>query len=125
MSFWLAVLLDHAIFISVPIVAALIPILGLAPATYRWLNRRPIWRWYEAAASLEHDIDADPDGERLDRHRARLLEVERSLRMLKVPVSFASEVYALRQHLRLVREKLGGKQAQLRTSAAAGEPRTK
>ena len=125
MSFWLAVLLDHAIFISVPIVAALIPILGLAPAMYRWLNRRPIWRWYEVAARLEHDIDADPDGERLDQHRARLLEVERSLRMLKVPVSFASEVYALRQHLRLVREKLGGKQAQLRTSAAAGEPRTK
>jgi TRAP-type uncharacterized transport system substrate-binding protein len=111
MSFWLAVLLDHAIFILVPIVATLIPILGFAPAIYRWLNRRPIWRWYETVARLEHDIDADAGGERVDQHCARLVEIERGVRMLKVSVAFASEVYELRQHLRLLRDKLAGEQA--------------
>jgi uncharacterized protein len=123
MSFWLAVLLDHAIFILVPIIAALIPILGFAPAVYRWLNRRPIRRWYEAVARLERDIDTDRAGERADQHRARLAEIERGVRMLKVPVSFASEVHGLRQHLRLLRDTQSGGGRPSRGPPAADEPK--
>jgi TRAP-type uncharacterized transport system substrate-binding protein len=122
MSFWLAVLVDHAIFILVPIVAALIPVLGFAPAIYRWLNRRPIRRWYEAVARLEHDIDADRAGERADHHRARLAEIERGVRMQKLPLSFASEVHGLRQHLRLLRDMLSG-EGPARGPSAADEPK--
>jgi hypothetical protein len=45
MSFWLAVL---PITIFIGLAAALIPILGFAPAIYRWPNRRLIKRWYQA-----------------------------------------------------------------------------
>jgi TRAP transporter TAXI family solute receptor len=105
-TFWVAVLLDRAIFVLGPVVAVLIPIMGFAPALYRWLNRRRIWRWYRSLAELESEIAADPRGERAHDHDARLREIDANLRRLNVPPSFANELYGLKQHVQLIHDQL-------------------
>jgi hypothetical protein len=101
-----AVLLDRAIFVLTPVIAVLVPIMGFAPAVYRWLIRRRIWRWYRSLAELESEIAADPHGERAQDHDARVRAIDASLRRLSVPPSFAHELYALKQHVRMIQDQL-------------------
>ena len=105
-TFWVAVLLDRAIFVLTPVIAVLVPIMGFAPALYRWLIRRRIWRWYRSLAELEARIAADPHGERAQDHDARVRAIDASLRRLSVPPSFAHELYALKQHVRMIQDQL-------------------
>jgi hypothetical protein len=52
-SFWLTSLLNRVVFFVIPVVAALIPIIGFAPRFYRWLYVRRIDRLHRALGNLE------------------------------------------------------------------------
>jgi uncharacterized protein len=106
MPYWLAVLLDRMVLVLIPLFVALIPILRYAPAAYRGLHRGRLWRLHRELSDLEHDLDADPSGSRLDGHRARLGQIERRVRSLRVPLPFEDELYHLRAHLGLLRSRL-------------------
>lgn len=103
-NFWLAVLLDRMVFILIPVLVALIPVLRYAPGLYIWLNRRRIWRLHREIAELEFSVADSP--ERKDEHRTRLAELESQIRTLRVPLPFEDEVYHLRSHLALLRGRL-------------------
>ncbi len=121
LPFWLANVIERMGVILVPIVALIIPLSRVLPPLYAWRVRSRVYRWYGVLRDVEHDVDATadvPSGDasstknakeratRRTRQRARLDEIERHVDRLVVPLSYASELYALKLHIDRVRGKL-------------------
>lgn len=103
LPFWLAVFLQQALILLIPLVAILLPVLRFAPAIYDWLEKRRVYRLYSELRRIEDEMflasaDRTQKGfiERLDRLKDRASR-------LSVPASFKAHVYALRVHIELVR----------------------
>ena len=110
-SFWLTSLLNRIIFFVIPVVAALIPVIGFAPRFYRWLHVHRIDQLHRALGRLERDLDRSTGTARLSEHQRRLGEIEGAVRALKVARAFEVDLHRLRVHLRLVQEELNRTEA--------------
>jgi hypothetical protein len=104
-SFWLTSLLDRIVFFVVPIVAALIPLIGFAPRAYRWLGTRRIVQLHGELGRLEREIASSIDKSGL---QARLGEIEGAVRSLKVARPFEVDLHRLRIHLRMLQDEVAG-----------------
>ncbi len=96
----------QAILVLIPIVALVIPFSRTLPALYVWMIRRRLLYWYNQLKALEKNLDGH--GARLDA-AARQVELERideAVRGIKVPLHFSGELYDLRLHIDLVRQRL-------------------
>ena len=104
LPFWLANLVDRMWVALFSIVAVLIPLSRLLPPLYQFRVRSRIFRWYRNLRLIEAEVDEK------DRSRAELLasldKLEGRVAAVKVPLSYADELYRLRQHIHLVRERL-------------------
>jgi TRAP-type uncharacterized transport system substrate-binding protein len=105
MPFWAASLADRFLVVLVPLVLLLVPVFRLVPTVYTWRVRMRIYRIYAALLELEHDVLSHATQER-EALFARLDAIERRAEALKVPLSFADQVYVLREHIMLVRQRL-------------------
>ena len=107
LPFWLASLFTRAAVILVPLFVVVIPLLRYLPQLYNWRIRRRIHRRYGELMALEREAIA---GNMSEEWRAVLLErvdeIERATIKVKMPGSHAEALYALRQHLRFVRDRL-------------------
>jgi hypothetical protein len=115
-------LVDRMWVALLSIVAVLIPLSRLVPPLYQFRVRSRVFRWYARLRDVEEAAGKpDPD-------RAALLEeldrVERRASGISVPLSYADELYALRQHIDLVRARVKGqlRQAAPQTSTASSAP---
>jgi hypothetical protein len=105
-AFWLSSLLIRVLFFVIPVVVALLPVIGFAPRIYRWLYVRPINRLHRALANLERQLAYGAEKPRIDEYRARLAEIEAAMWSLKVARPFEVDLQRLRIHLRMVQEDL-------------------
>jgi len=105
-SFWLTSLLDRIVFFVIPVVAMLIPLIGLAPRFYRWLFVRHIDQLHRALRDLERELARDAEQSRLAEYRRQADEIESAVRSLRVARPFEVHLYRLRMHLRMVQEDL-------------------
>ena len=103
MPFWAAVLFDRLIILAVPLVTLLIPLMKILPPAYRWRIRSRIFRWYADLAAIEGRALAGEDKARLDQE---LDAMAHEVQMLKVPLSYADQVYDLRLHIDLIQRNL-------------------
>ncbi len=103
-SFWLTSLLNRIVFFVIPIVAALIPVLGFAPRLYRWLYIRRIDHLHQALGNLERELAQNPESSRFAAYQQRISEIELAVRVLKVARPFEVDLQRLRIHLRMVQE---------------------
>jgi hypothetical protein len=86
------------------IVAVLIPVSRWVPPLYQFRVRSRIFRWYRVLRQLEERMErkAEPadvllaDLDKLDARAARV----------RVPLGYTDQLYALRGHIDLVRERL-------------------
>jgi len=106
-SFWLTSLLDRILFFIVPVVVALIPVIGFASRFYRWLAVRRIVRLHRALGGLERELAQSEDKAQLTQHQARLSEIESAVRTLKIAPPFEVDLHRLRIHLRMVQDHIG------------------
>jgi len=75
--------------------------------------RSRIFRWYRNLRLIEAELD---EGERpRDELAASLDKLESRVASIRVPLAYADELYSLRQHIELVRQRLN--------PAAAAVPR--
>jgi len=86
------------------IIALLLPLSRVVPPLYEFRIRSRVFRWYGQLRDIEsrHASDADARPallEELDRLEARVGKVV-------VPLSYTDELYALRNHIEMVRQKL-------------------
>jgi TRAP-type uncharacterized transport system substrate-binding protein len=103
-SFWLTSLLNRIVFFVIPVVAALIPVIGFAPRFFRWLYVRRIDQLHRALGKLEHELAQSADGSPLIEYQTRIAEIESAVRSLKVARPFEVDLHRLRIHLRMVQE---------------------
>lgn len=104
LPFWLANLIDRMWVVLVSIIAVLIPVSRAVPPLYEFRVRSRIFRWYAQLRRIEED---------LGRKGAAPAELARELDALdakaeriSVPLSYTDELYSLRTHIQLVRERL-------------------
>jgi hypothetical protein len=104
LPFWLANLIDRMWVALFSIVAVLIPVSRMVPPLYRFRVRSRIFRWYRNLRLIEHQLE---DRERTrDELLASLDKLEARVASISVPLAYAEELYALRQHIDLVRARL-------------------
>ena len=104
LPFWLANLIDRMWVALFSIVAVLIPISRMVPPLYRFRVRSRIFRWYRNLRVIENELE---DHERSrDELLAALDKLETHVASITVPLAYADELYALRQHIDLVRARL-------------------
>ena len=106
MSFWLTSLLNRIAFFVIPVLAALIPVIGLARPLYRWLHIRRIDQFHRVLGNLERELAQSSDKSRLVEYQAQIAEIESAVWSLKVGRPFEVDLQRLRIHLRMVQEDL-------------------
>jgi hypothetical protein len=96
----------QALLVLIPVMALVIPFSRAIPALYVWMMRRRLFYWYRQLKALERSLDGR--GAKLDQ-TAQLAELERidgAVRRIPLPLNFSSELYDLRLHIDLVRQRL-------------------
>jgi TRAP-type uncharacterized transport system substrate-binding protein len=106
LPFWLANVIDRLVVIIVPLLVILVPATKIVPTLYRWRMRSRIYRWYGALMAIERKMLAQPTPEEQAELRMRIDAIERSVNELKTPLSFADQLYVLRDHVGMVRQHL-------------------
>lgn len=105
LPFWLASLVDRLKVMLLPLLVLLLPLAKIMPPIYSWRMRSRVFRWYR---ELERIDLALHDGEDKDALRDDLDRLEREVLQVEVPLSFANQLYHLRQHIDLVRARVDG-----------------
>jgi hypothetical protein len=106
LPFWLANLVDRMWLVLLSIVAVLIPLSRIVPPLYELRVRSRIFRWYGQLRAVEDEWAKGGDRGELAR---RVDEVEARVERLAVPLSYADELYALRTHIGLVRNRISAR----------------
>lgn len=109
LPFWLANLVDRMWVVVVTLAALLIPLSRVLPPIYTWRIRSRVYRWYGQLRAIEREAlhSGAARGQEATRELlARLAEMDARVNDISVPLSFADEVYFLRQHIELVRREL-------------------
>ncbi len=107
LPFWAATLVDRLKVMLLPLIALLLPLFKIMPPIYRWRMRSRIYRWYRELLEIDRQFYLDsPDSDDSNRLLAELDKIERGISEIHVPLSFAEELYDLRLHVTLVRERL-------------------
>jgi TRAP-type uncharacterized transport system substrate-binding protein len=107
--FWLASLVDRTMLALVPIIVLLIPAVRLVPSLYQWRIRTRIFRRYGELMAVERALLSQTAPEQREALLKRVDDIEKSVISVKMPSSFATEVYVLRSHIQFVRSQLGGR----------------
>jgi hypothetical protein len=106
-SFWLTSLLNRIVFFVIPVVAAMIPVIGFARPFYRWLHIRRVDQLHRSLGKLERELIQSTDKSRFVEYQTGIAEIESAVRSLKVARSFEADLHRLRIHLRMVQEEVG------------------
>jgi TRAP-type uncharacterized transport system substrate-binding protein len=96
----------QALLVLIPLAALIIPITRTLPPLYAWMVRRRLFYWYSQLKLLERNLDTR--GGKLDvaAHQAELERIDGAVRRIGVPLYFTNELYDLRLHIDLVRQRL-------------------
>ncbi len=104
LKFWLANLIERMWLVLGIIVAVLLPLSRIVPPLYEFRIRSRVFRWYGQLRDIEDRMQQDPSS------AAQLIEeldaLEETTNGINVPLSYADELYALRNNIRQVRQKL-------------------
>ena len=106
LPFWTASMIDRLKVMLVPLLTLLLPLVKIMPPTYRWRVRKKIYRWYEELQALDTETPKQLSGEALVLLHHELDKLEEDVRKVRVPLSYSDELYNLRLHIGLVRDKL-------------------
>ena len=104
MPFWLANLVDRMWVALFSIIAVLIPLARVLPPLYNFRIRSRIFKWYRNLRQIENDLaeKSTPPEELL----GQLEKLEARAEGIMVPLAYTDELYRLRTHIGLVRQKL-------------------
>ena len=102
LPFWLANLADRMWLALLGIVAVLIPLARVLPPLYEFRIRRRVFRWYAQLRAVDEARGQRPAQELL----AELDDIETRVGRVTVPLSYADELYSLRGHIEMVRQRL-------------------
>ena len=104
LPFWLANLIERMWVALSVIIVVLLPLSRILPPLYTFRVRSRIFKWYAQLRSIEDRDSPDPQV------RTGLVDeinaLDGMVEKIKIPLSHADELYALRSNIHLVRKKL-------------------
>jgi TRAP-type uncharacterized transport system substrate-binding protein len=107
LPFWIAVLIGKLGILLIPLVGVLYPMTRLLPRLYDWAMRSKVFSLYGKLRLLDDEIRvARAAGRDTREMSARLDHLEEQTNHLRLPLSYASMQYILRDHIDIVRENL-------------------
>jgi TRAP-type uncharacterized transport system substrate-binding protein len=106
LPFGLASAVERLLKVAVPVLLVLFPFLRALPVVNLWRVRRRLARVYRQLLDVERSVHA-PDASRdPEEYESRIRGIERRLRAQSVPLMYSNELYALREHIDLVRRQI-------------------
>ncbi len=104
LPFWLANLIQRMWLVLGILIAVMLPLSRIVPPLYQLRVRSRVFRWYGRLREIENDmtsghVPATDLALALDALEAQVLKVS-------VPLAYADELYALRNHIQMVRGRL-------------------
>jgi TRAP transporter TAXI family solute receptor len=106
LPFWLAIFIDRTKIMLLPLIALLFPFFKVMPMIYRWRFRSKIYRWYKKLAEVDPQLLKDDMTSHIDEYLTRLNNIEAQVSQTSVPLPFSNELYHLRLHIEMLRNKL-------------------
>ena len=106
LPFWAASLLDRLKVMLLPLLVLMFPLFKIMPPLYQWRMRARVYRWYRELEAVDDVADAIDSETRRGELLAELERIEHDVREVKVPLSFTGQLYHLREHIHLVRQRL-------------------
>ncbi len=104
LPFWLANLVERMWLALGIIIAILLPLSRIVPPLYEFRIRSRVFRWYGQLRAIENEMQAQ--GSDAAQLAQELDALEARVGRINVPLSYADELYALRNNINLVRRKL-------------------
>ena len=89
----------------VPLLVLLLPLFKVVPPTFRWRVRGKITRWYRQLYAIDARIEG-ADAATLRNLLGDIDKVESEVLRIMVPLGYADQLYNLRGHIALVRERI-------------------
>ncbi|AOG23497.1 TAXI family TRAP transporter solute-binding subunit [Acidovorax sp. RAC01] len=104
LPFWIANLIERMWLVLGILLAIMLPLSRIVPPLYQFRVRSRVFRWYGRLREVEDQMEtrSAPPADLLK----ALDELEAQAEKVSVPLSYADELYALRNHIHLVRKKL-------------------
>jgi uncharacterized protein len=99
----------QTILLLIPLIAVLLPLIRVLPALYIWSVRRRLLYWYRALTALERSLDTPEAASLLDAKRVELERIDAAVSRIRMPIYFADQLYDLRGHIDLVRNRLAAR----------------
>jgi uncharacterized protein len=96
----------QVLLVLIPLIALIVPFTRAVPAMYVWMVRRRIVFWYRHLKDLERSLDSRETSGDIATHQAELERIDSAVRRIRVPHYFSNELYDLRLHIALVRQRL-------------------
>ena len=104
LPFWLANLIERMWLVLGILLAIMLPLSRVVPPLYQFRVRSRVFRWYGRLREIENDMET---GKAAPAELLQALDaLEAQAEKVSVPLSYADELYALRNHIHLVRKKL-------------------
>ncbi len=104
LPFWMANLIERMWVALSVIIVVLLPLSRILPPLYTFRVRSRIFKWYAQLRNIEDRDSPDPQV------RTQLIDeinaLDGMVEKIKIPLSHADELYALRSNIHLVRKKL-------------------
>lgn len=94
LPFWLASVLDRIVILILPLLIVLVPaskVIG------------PIYKWYGALMKIEHELTKKLSKEAGSAVVDEINEIQERVNQVNLPLAFANELYALREHIEYVK----------------------
>ena len=107
LPYWVAVLVERLLLVLLPIVGVLVPLVRLVPVVYSNVMQRRIIRLYGELKLLEADLESRDPGMGTGDLTERLDALELRARHVHVPLRYSQMLYTLKQHIEMVRARLG------------------
>jgi len=107
LPFWIATLVDRLKVLLLPLVVLLIPLFKILPPLFRWKIRRKIICWYKELQALDVELDGHDGASALTEFRSTIDRIEGEVTQVQVPLGYADQLYDLRLHIGLVKDKIG------------------
>jgi TRAP-type uncharacterized transport system substrate-binding protein len=103
LPFGLASAVERLLKVAVPVLLVVFPFLRLLPAFYQWRVKRRLARVYRQLLDVEQSVHGPGASRAPEDYEARIRTIEQRLRAETIPLMYSNELYALRQHIDLVR----------------------
>ena len=103
LPFWVANLLDRMWLVLGLVLAAMLPLSRIVPPLYAFRVRSRVFRWYGRLREIESQADHGGEATALLQELDR---IDAAVDKVSVPLSYADELYALRNNVHAVRKRL-------------------